>query len=443
MVRISGRIIGTTLITAFTIVCFLFLRTEAVAFERKTLSRTADPVIVEGKDLPALIGKESATIRLFSFQGEKAHPIPFQVDQRDSGGDWVWDVSFDDGPTRDDQDPDGRTILDANDLLVLMTRDAGDRHVAPGDSLRAEVLSEIEVEDPVDGGRGWVYAAYYPVKAPPLSTKRYMRFSPNKRQIGATTYQIRYSLKHSAVLEDLALEKQNVMDRLKVRGKAEIGIGFIKGSMRFNEENVTGHMVGYIDGPVRTLIRTVNSVRLPLGLKTPQVNCDHFYYPEHSEVPLLLPIRFLVHRATLRLTADYLGKSFRRAYLDGSDESVALGQRHPAGQPVEIHQLGRWIAVEGERGTVFQMAVLPETVRRHATVHLYLLEDPGTENIPEDVPGSEPEAGFEVRTKPGLPRGDHILYLVFFMSPDPYQPGLEKQVIRLLDNRVRYQIRGP
>jgi hypothetical protein len=429
-----------TLITAVAVVHPPLAGAETVSFQTRTLARTADPVIVDGEDLPALIGKEPETIRLFSFQDGKARAIPFQIDQRDSGGDWVWDVSFDGGRTRDDQDPEGKKILDANDLLVFITRDAGDRQVAPRDSLRMEVVSEIEVEDPLDGGRGWVYAAYYPSNAPPPSKKRYMRFSPDKRQISAATYQIRYSLKHSAVLQELALGKQNVMDRLKVRGKAEIGIGFIKASMRFNEEKVTGHMAGYIDGPVRTFLRTVNSVRLPLGLKTPLVNCDHFYYPEHSEVPLLLPIRFLVHRATLRLTADYLGESFQHAYLDGAHKSQALGQRHPAGQPLEIDQSGRWIGVEGERGTVFQMAVLPETVRRHATVHVYLLEDPEAANTPEDVPGSEPEAGFEVRTKPGLPRGDHILYLIFFMTPDPYRPGLEKQVIRLLDHRVSYQI---
>ncbi len=182
-------------------------------------------------------------------------------------------------------------------------------------------------------------------------------------------------------------------------------------------------------------------MRLPLGLKTPRVNCDHSYYPEHSEVPLLLPIRFLVHRATLRLTADYLGTSFRCAHLDGADEFQLLGQRPPRGQPLEIDQPGRWIAVDGEAGTVFHMAELPETVRRHATVHLYLLEDPGAANTPEDVPGSEPEAGFEVRTKPGLPSGDHILYLILFMTPDEYQPGLEEQMMRLVDARVTYQIR--
>ena len=67
--------------------------------------------------------------------------IPYQIDQRDSTGSWVWSVvyrqsykiDYDSGSapfirspetagigTYDDQDPKGKALLDANDVAVFM-----------------------------------------------------------------------------------------------------------------------------------------------------------------------------------------------------------------------------------------------------------------------------------------------------------------------------------
>ncbi|PIV85671.1 MAG: hypothetical protein COW52_00985, partial [Nitrospirae bacterium CG17_big_fil_post_rev_8_21_14_2_50_50_9] len=78
----------------------------------------------------------------------------------------------------------------------------------------------------------------------------------------------------------------------------------------------------------------------------------------------------------------------------------------------------------------------------HATASLYLLHNPKAQNKPETYPGSAPEAGFQITTKPGLPKGDYILYLIFYVSPGPYLPGLEKEALRLLDDRMIWNVSG-
>ncbi|MEK6776369.1 MAG: hypothetical protein AABY87_05750 [bacterium] len=407
---------------------------------KKTLIRTADPILIEGSDLAGLTGKKIDAFRLFAFRQGVPAAIPFQIDQRDSKNDWVWDVALRGGKTEDDQDPRGEKILDDNDLLIFLSRDLGDRSDDVRQSLHAQKIVEIQVLDSAAHAEGWAYLAYDEDSPPPLSDIRYMRFSPDSRKVTSPVYELSYSKEHVAVLQDLSVDKHEILDRLKVRGKADIKLGPVNFSIRFNEEDVGGYMEGYIDGPVRTVIRSVNYVHLPLGLRTPLVNCDHFYYPEYTEVPLLLSIQFLVYKASLLLTADYQGSPFHQAVFDGDRKPAVLEQGVAAADPEPTLRKGRWIALAGGIGTVINLLKLPDEVESHATASLYLLNDPKARNKPETYPGSEPEAGFQITTEPGLPKGDYILYLIFYVSPGPYLPGLEEKAVHLLDDRLTWRV---
>jgi hypothetical protein len=69
---------------------------------RKTLDRTADPVTIDGEHFSNLLGSDIGHLRLFAFQDGRPVPIPFQIDQRDSSGEWVWDVAYaENGPSSD------------------------------------------------------------------------------------------------------------------------------------------------------------------------------------------------------------------------------------------------------------------------------------------------------------------------------------------------------
>ena len=425
---------------------------EDARYHKKTLMRTADPILIEGSDLSGMTGKKIDAFRLFAFRQGVPAAIPFQIDQRDSKNDWVWETALQGGKTEDDQDPGGEKILDDNDLLVFLSRDLGDRSDDVRQSLlpvasatqtgHAQYILEIQVQNPAAHAEGWAYLAYDEVSSPPLSDIRYMRFSPDSRKVTSPVYELSYSKEHVAVLQDLSVDKHEILDRLKVRGKADIKLGPVKFSIRFNEEDVGGYMDGYIDGPVRTVIRSVNYVHLPLGLRTPLVNCDHFYYPEHAEIPLLLPIQFLVYKASLLLTEDYQGSPFHQALFDGDRKPAVLEQGAASADPEPTLREGRWIALAGGMGTVINLLKLPEKVENHATASLYLLHNPKAQNKPETYPGSAPEAGFQITTKPGLPKGDYILYLIFYVSPGPYLPGLEKEALRLLDDRMIWNVSG-
>ena len=111
------------------------------ASEETGFQALPDPVVVSGQRLEALTGASIPMLRLVVFRDGRAETIPFQIDQRDSRGGWVWDVAAPaarlpdllaqvETPadrTHDDQDPPGKRLLDGNDLLVFMARDLGER----------------------------------------------------------------------------------------------------------------------------------------------------------------------------------------------------------------------------------------------------------------------------------------------------------------------------
>lgn len=404
----------------------------------KNLLRTVDAVKIAGADLPAFSDARIPLLRLYAFREGHLQPIPFQVDQKDSRGEWVWDVAWRDGQTHDDQDPPGESLLDGNDLLVFLSGDTGDRAAFPTTEVPAVKVLEIEVVDPMDHGKGWVYLALFQGNPPPLSPVRYMSYDPEKKNVHSPLYLLSYSTKHIAVMDALHFRGKSILDRLKIRIKAEIKLGFIKTSMHFNEEDVGGYHVGYINGPVRIVNRTIDQVRFPLGLKSPKVVCDHYFYPRYAEIPLLLHMNFLVSRASILLSADYRDAPFRQAFVPGSDNPVDLTQEDPIRlDPAE----GSWIALDGDLGTLINAIEVPEKISRYITTTTHLVSDRKNISPPESVPGSDPEAGIEIQTAPDLPKGDYLLYTFFFFSPNHYQAGDERELLNLLNRKLTVRVR--
>ena len=133
-----------------------------------TLDRPADPVVLTGADVSALLGAAPGDIVAFRYDSGWVQ-IPVQVDERavvdfadiynHLGGvtETVTALQYTDAGTYTGADPDA--TLDANDEIVFMAADAGDRPpifsdpagVVPGSGV------QIEISDPLDAGEGTVY----------------------------------------------------------------------------------------------------------------------------------------------------------------------------------------------------------------------------------------------------------------------------------------------
>jgi hypothetical protein len=405
-------------------VACMLIATIIHADESCMQGRSIDPIELTGKALPDLTGTEISQIRVFSYHDRQAMVIPFQIDQKNTGGDWVWDSSLlkqgaehDEAFTYDDADPPGHAVFDDNDLLVFMAHDTGQRSETQAKELGADSIAEVEIADPLTGERCWVYVAHYDSSEPPaLSGIQYVRYLPAEHRVRGQEYEFRYSTEHNAVIDDLVVGGLSIFDRNKLRGIVTAGIGFLNTDIEFNEESVQGVNVGYINGPIRVIKRSANYIRTGSGMESPSVNCDHFYYPWHSEVPMLISMSFPVQQISMLVTNDYHNSYFHTAYIDGLAEPIDLVTRTAkenllAGQPG-----GEWIKLIGKQVSVVTLLKLPEEIRGYIDLSPYLLNDRTANNIPENYPGAEPEAGFILGTRKGAPRGEYVLHAVSIFS---------------------------
>ncbi len=150
-----------------TLVLLAVLALPVSAEETKSLDRTEDLVVLTGAELAKLKGVPSDLIRVYASKDGDLLPIPFQVDERTPELEYCWRTGPD--PVKDVDD--GR--LDEDDEVALSVADSGDRTTKTVAGATARV--EIELEDPANGRKAWVYVLAFDDKssAPPPRSERH------------------------------------------------------------------------------------------------------------------------------------------------------------------------------------------------------------------------------------------------------------------------------
>lgn len=422
----------------------------------RTLQRLADPVIIEGISLPLLSGKDIDHIRVYAFHEQRPVAIPYQIDQRDSTGGWVWSVVYrqvyqidSNGAyapltrepestgfgTVDDQDAKGKALLDSNDELVFMASDLGDRGVAVQRALHTDRVQQIEVVDAADNTRGWAYVAWYPDSPPARSETRYMQYSARDRMVSSPVYDFHFSDKHTAVIHDLRVNGFPIIDRIRINGEIMLDLPFLDSAIRFTEEDIHGYTEGYIAGPVRIIRRNIAHLAIFGGLlNSSEVTCDHFYYPRHAEIPVCLAIRFPVRQVSMTLTTDYRNPPFRRLFM-GQARKPAPGQS--SSLEAHVHKLGtEWIAFDSNKASIISLMVMPSVIEGQASAQPCLCGDTQNTARAQVSAGTPTEAGFLITSVAGCPRGEHVLYGTYLISSHPYRPGDENAALRMQHDKL-------
>ena len=139
------------------------------------MTRAEDFVVLAGKDVSPMIGARTRDLRLYSCGSGTCKAVPLQVDKVDPAGRYVF-------PQDADSDRDGKK-LDENDELCFMAGDAGDQR--PGGWRPSSARGvELELHDPLDRAKAWVYLFDEPGSEPPdlpdYVTSRPIRTGPIK-----------------------------------------------------------------------------------------------------------------------------------------------------------------------------------------------------------------------------------------------------------------------
>ena len=130
---------------------------------KKTFTRWPDPVVLDCGLFSSILSKKVELIRMYSFSDGSFRPIPFQVDERDQKGNRVY-------PAGEHANPgDANGLLDKGEEMSFMARDCGDRVSENVFPQGIETWEELELVDPLTGGKGWVYLLYSSTNPPPDS----------------------------------------------------------------------------------------------------------------------------------------------------------------------------------------------------------------------------------------------------------------------------------
>ena len=415
----------------------------------RDLDRRIDPVEVSGDILSAMTGAATENIRVYASRNKTLLPIPFQIDQKNSDGDWVWSTVPESGKrsivasgdeesdfsqtrtrdlTADDQDPPGKSVFDSNDVLVFMARDIGDRHSNAANKT-GTVTVELKISDPQKGTNGWVYVVRYASEPPARAKQHYVSYQETERRVVAPDYEFVYSAEHSVMLEDLKVDDVSILEQSKIRGKVKAGLGPLATTMKFDERAIDGYDAGYINGPVRVIKRSIDHVKIGAGMRSPDVNCDHYYYPWHAEVPMLFSMRFPVKEVEILATSRYRNGVFHSAGVPRMKESIGIANEKSSSNLLEDRKDARWLGLYGDGLAVLTLVKIPEDIGSYFGIAPYLA----------NKSGQALEAGYLIQTRPGIAKGEHVLHSVYLILDESDANDEATKAINLLDNKLHVE----
>ncbi len=390
----------------------------SVAIAVRTLTRTVDPVIVQGKELPGMRGRPLAGLRAFALRDGRLEAIPYQIDEFDEKG----RITCPEG--KDPRKDEDEGHLDSNDEVVVMAADLGDkapRRVFPTD---ARAASEVRVQDPTSGAQAWFYLFDFD-SPPPPSPVKYVQYEPTEDKASSDLYLVDFNERRSILLDDMRIKGKdgklgvNIIDRIKVRTwfKSRIFITF-----KFNEEDITSRVTAYKNGPIRSVRSADYFLKLLFIKVTPSAHVDYLFYRNAIVGPGELKVPFnpkLVLRGGSRAVT---GLDFDEAvrgwqfYSARNPTPIVLDGSNQKGDGIEKSDVN-WFALFGEEGgTMTRVVYGPSILKAKQGYDLYYVDDPTHEGAPERTRG-ETMFGFTMDILK-LPRGSHqIWFYQYFASP--------------------------
>lgn len=415
--------------------------------ERRTLVRESDPVIVVAKDARPLAGMKISGMRVYAFRDGRFEPIPFQVDEKTRGGDFV----FPHGREKNPQHADG--VFNGHDELVMMARDLGDRIPKVSERISGyERAHELSVRDPVDDGRAFAYVLYFVSDPPALSPIDYVSIDPATSRITARNYTLGFSPEVPMSINELRVteagggDNVNYCDRAKARFSCVIaGVKIEK-----NEEDFEVEMTAWIDGPVRVVRRTRSRLILLAGIPTPSARLDNIYYYNSFSFPvevyLPIDVGFVVKDPQLRISMDSPRLAGERRYRnslypegviqDGKmserEKELAADQR-----PFTWSSTGT-VGPDGKDHGAWINLMLVESDNPDWKPRVFYIDDENHLDPPDDEPGSFGNAGYQISGITNLSAGTYHVETVMYSVP-VFEPAMVELYLRILDHPLEQQ----
>lgn len=389
-------LIGALVFTLFSL-CFNTL--PARADEPAALDPQIDeykPILIDGDSLPLALGKRIEGLSLQAVIDGQMEAIPYQIDEYNTGGAVYFKAL--------DVPIDGTEgVLDANDKLVFLLKDAGQRRDAMQRS-DAKVLSEIELTD-ATGGKRYVYL----VEGSRLrSEEQYVRYSTDIGQVETDFYSLTYNKENQLNWDEFsygAFKGERPLDTMKIR---LIGGLFTEMStITLNNKNFVAKPIGEHVGPIRTTSQmkiTMWMFNLPL--------LEISYQVHHYPKTMLYDVRVIMPEVRRKILANpMLSMSLDANNLLGSTVRSALGPAEPAvvdgkltpveeqllKSPVTPERNWLWVSTHRNLDVLAFFNYLGDT---NEPLSMVYADDAEVVDPPERFKGMLPNAGYRIDSFP-------------------------------------------
>ncbi|MDP8256936.1 MAG: hypothetical protein P9M14_14390 [Candidatus Alcyoniella australis] len=418
---------------------------QATVVFPRTLTRTADAVILEARDCGELLGAPLQNYRMLALQDNQLQPIPFQLDERDSDGELVFPFGR---KANQDQD-EGK--FDANDLIVFMATDAGGRAPVQLWPAGRNGAVEIELVDPLDQGRAWVYLFRFDSAAPALSPTDYVNYDHQQQMVRARYFIMGFAPEAPIGIGYLGYTPEgggdgsNLADRLKVRFEADTLFSI---HISKNEEDFTSKTIAWIDGPVRVVRRTKNRMILFWRIPSPSAVLDNIYYANAFEFPTRIDLPFnvdsMLSNPRFYVSTDTRAVDFERKFYNERNTRGVLidGKMSPKEQTLD-RRTYKWMAMAGTTpecdGAFINRLVFDEQATK-VVPRLFYRDNVNVPSPPEKYPGSVGEAGYVLSNLESVEAGALELVSIMYHTRR-YKPGDEIEFMNILDHPLQVKAR--
>lgn len=408
--------------------------------QKKNMSRTEDFIVVSGQELSNLFGAKIESLHLYQCLNRSCRPMPVQVDKVDVLGRYVF-------PQDKNANRDG-AALDDNDEVSFMVEDAGDRIPDGWRPPGAKRGVEIEISDPLDGGKAWAYL--FEENGPQDSgLPDYVSYhtdgdltviESDQMALGFTTGGVSYTLLR--MISPSGELGPSVLDRQRMGAEA-VWLGNVNISMSAPESIMETNDIGVIDGPVRVIVDEI--VLVKMGELSFQWGTEYFFKVyrcgHNNSVVYEFPAAV---NALFQSTLLYWGLDFTPDMIGSS----YLDQNHS--QPVLITDTAisdfggtdenYWYAVYGPQGAVVQSLQLGENLNENFACDCRWIQNPKPVVKRGDFPGRL-EIGFECREVEKLPEASKYKAENFILVPrNPDREGVSA-LVNLIEHPLEYKLK--
>jgi len=390
-------------------------------FPKVLISNDFEGVVVKGASFRSLVGKQLRELRLFAIINNKITSIPFQWDEIDSEGKYIYN-NF-------------PGTLSVNDELVFLFNDAGNK-VSEKDS--KSFLYEIKVKN-YAGEERFVYLSTKELINISLNSDDFVSISSSHREIKGKNYIVKFFNDYQSIPGEYIFvtkdgKRINFMDKVKLDVKLKF-FRFFK--MNINEKSFVTKFLGSKDGPVRVLMGIKNSTKVVFNIPAFPVYFDVKFYPEYAVFPITIDLPLKPDSLIINLENDFNNLYGWKLYTSCHNKNPFIINGIPDDEERFHCSWWKWYSLSGKNMAFWMLGFFPTNFP--VNMDLYLNDNKNFATKNERYLGEVPGIGWHFESYGSVKKDiKHISFKIYILFTKPYRYGDEKEILGSILHPVKY-----